>query len=115
MPATASFIHSGHAIDYTPGSAVAAGAVVVQGDLVGIAKEPIAANTLGALATTGVYRVPKPTGAGTDATVGTIMYWDVADQNAQETSDTGTNKLLGVLVEACSTTDTTCLVLLRQW
>ena len=40
----ATFVQDGCAVDYTPGVAVAAGAVVVQGDLVGIAKRPIAAN-----------------------------------------------------------------------
>jgi predicted RecA/RadA family phage recombinase len=39
--ATAQFIHDGEQIDYTPGSAVAAGAVVVQGELIGIAKVDI--------------------------------------------------------------------------
>ena len=34
--ATASFIHDGRSIDYTPGSDVSAGDVVVQGELVGI-------------------------------------------------------------------------------
>jgi predicted RecA/RadA family phage recombinase len=46
------YVERGETIDYTPGSAVAAGAVVVQGDFVGVAKTPIAANTPGALAVT---------------------------------------------------------------
>lgn len=112
--ATARFIQDGKSIDYTPSSAVTAGDVVVQGELVGVAKQDIAANTLGALAVDGVFEFPKPTGAGTDATVGTLMYWDVADGNAQETADTGTNKLIGKLVKACSTTDTTCRIRLHQ-
>lgn len=40
--AQATFVHDGRAIDYTPGGDVAAGDVVVQGELVGIAKTPIA-------------------------------------------------------------------------
>jgi predicted RecA/RadA family phage recombinase len=47
--ATVTFVHDGEAIDYTPAADVAAGAVVVQGELVGVAKQPIAANKLGAL------------------------------------------------------------------
>jgi len=43
--ATAVFVQEGDVIDYTPSSAVAAGDVVVQGDLIGVAKQPIAANT----------------------------------------------------------------------
>ena len=110
----ARFIQDGKSIDYTPSSAVTAGDVIVQGELVGVAKQDIAANTLGALAIDGVFEFPKPTGAGTDAAVGTLMYWDVADGNAQETADTGTNKLIGKLVKACSTTDTTCRIKLSQ-
>ena len=64
----ARFIHDGSAIDYTPASDVAAGDVVVQNDLVGIAKQPIAAGTLGALAVVGVFEVPKATGTATGNT-----------------------------------------------
>jgi len=110
----ARFIQDGKSIDYTPGSNVSAGDVIVQGELVGVAKLDIAAGQLGALAIEGIFEFPKPTGAGTDAAVGTLMYWDVADGNAQETSDTGTNKLIGKLVKACSTTDTTCRIKLDQ-
>ena len=112
--ATAQFIQDGKSIDYTPGAAVIAGDVVVQGELVGVANQDIAAGQLGALAIEGVFDFPKPTGAGTDAAVGTLMYWDVADGNAQETADTGTNKLIGKLVKACTTTDTTCRIKLDQ-
>ena len=46
----AKYIQEGKNVDYTPGSAVTAGDVVVQGDLVGVAKLDIAANRQGALA-----------------------------------------------------------------
>ena len=42
--ATATFRHEGASIDYTPGSAISAGDVIVQGELVGVAKLDIAAN-----------------------------------------------------------------------
>lgn len=111
--ATAIFRHKGDAIDYTPGSAVSAGDVVVQGELVGIAKTDIAANKLGAIAVTGVYDVPKPTGVGTDYSAGDILYWDVADGNAQNDADTGTNKQIGKVVTDVATTDTMVRVLLK--
>ena len=60
--AQAEFVQEGSAIDYTPGSAVTAGDVVVQSDLVGIAKLDIAANALGALAVAGVFDVAKEAG-----------------------------------------------------
>lgn len=110
----ARLIHDGKAIDYTPSADVTAGDVVVQGELVGIAPRSIAANTLGALQIEGVFEFPKPTGVGTDAAVGTLMYWDAADGNAQETADTGTNKLIGKLVKACTVDDTTCWIKLDQ-
>ena len=74
MP-TAVFVSEGNAIDYTPTADVAAGDVVVQGELVGIAKTPIAANTPGALTVTGVFDLPKATGAGTAIPVGSEAYW----------------------------------------
>lgn len=43
------FVHDGDAIDYTPGADVASGDVVVQGELVGVAKLDIKANKLGPL------------------------------------------------------------------
>ena len=72
--AKATFIQDGKSIDYTPGSDVAAGDVVVQGSLVGIAKTPIAANALGALAIVGVFDVAKAQEAF--ATVGGKVHWD---------------------------------------
>lgn len=47
-------------IQYTPGSAVTAGDVIVVGDLVGIATQDIAANELGSLVIDGVISVVKP-------------------------------------------------------
>ena len=52
--AVVTFVHDGDAIDYTPTADVAAGAVVVQGELVGVAKLAITANKLGSLAVKGV-------------------------------------------------------------
>jgi len=72
--ATGQFIHDGKAIDHTPSSAVSAGDVVVQGDLIGVAKLDIAANVLGALAVDGVFDLPKATGGGTAITAGAKVY-----------------------------------------
>jgi CHAT domain-containing protein len=58
--AQAVFIHEGCSIDYTPAADVAAGDVVVQGDLVGVTKQPIPANQLGALVVEGVFDFAKP-------------------------------------------------------
>lgn len=73
----ARFIQEAQAIDYTPSSAVAAGQVVVQGSMIGVAKTPIAANVLGALAVRGIFDVVK---ANEQITLGAALYWD-ADGN----------------------------------
>lgn len=64
------YVQEGEAIDYTPGSATAAGSVVVIGQLVGITKLNIAANELGALATEGVFSVEKNAATVANATAG---------------------------------------------
>ena len=112
--ATAQFIHDGRAIDYTPGSAVAAGDVVVQGELVGIAKLDIAANALGALTVEGVFDFPKATGGGTAITAGAKVYWDVGDTEAKEDDESAANKLIGKVVKAAADADATVRVRLNQ-
>lgn len=111
---TARFIHDGRSIDYTPSAAVTAGDVVVQADLIGIAKVDIAANALGALAVTGVFDVPKTAGVGEGIDVGSIVYWDVADQVAKTDDESGANKRLGKTVAAAGDDDTTVRVRLSQ-
>lgn len=106
------FIHDGAAVDYTPGADVAAGDVVVQADLVGIARVAIPANTLGTLAVTGVFEVPKATGVGTALAAGTTVYWDAVNNQATATA-TG-NKLLGKVVKAAADADAVVWVRLSQ-
>ena len=110
--ATATFIHDGSAIDYTPTSDVAAGDVVVQNDLVGIAKQPITAGALGALAVVGVFDVPKATGAGTAIGAGAKVYWDAA--NSQATGTATGNTYMGKAVAAAGNDDATVRVRLSQ-
>lgn len=113
MPTT-KFIQTGDSIDYTPGSAVSAGAVVVQGDLVGLAKLDIAANALGALAVAGVFDFPKAAGQGKAIAAGAKVYWDVADAVAKTDDETGANKLIGKTIRAAGDNDTTVRVRLSQ-
>ena len=108
----ATFIHDGNSIDYTPGSAVTAGAVVVQGELVGVAKVDIPASTLGALAVAGVFDFPKATGAGTAIAAGENCYWNAAAQQATTTA-TG-NKLIGKCVKAAADVDATVRIRMSQ-
>ena len=105
--ATATFVQDGNAIDYTP-----AGDVVVQNDLVGIARQPIAAGTLGALAVVGVFDVPKATGAGTAIGAGAKVYWDGA--NSQATASATGNTYMGKAVATAGDDDATVRVRLSQ-
>ena len=84
--AQATFVQEGKSIDYTPGSAVAAGDVVVQGAMVGVAKTPIAAGVLGALATAGIFDAVK---AAVSIDAGAAIYWDADGDPVGGTAGTG--------------------------
>lgn len=112
--ATARFIHDGNSIDYIPGADVSAGDVVVQGDLIGIAKLDIAANARGALAVSGVFDVSKTTGVGEAIAIGAKVYWDVADGVAKTDDEAGANKYLGKTIAAVGDDDALVRVRLGQ-
>ena len=111
----ATFIQEGLSIDYTPGSAVAAGQVVVQGSMIGAAKTPIAANALGALAVRGIFDVVK---ANEQQALGAALYWD-ADGNPYNgtagtgcaTTTSGGNTFIGFAQVAAGATDEVVRVL----
>ena len=111
---SATYVQEGDAIDYTPGADVAAGEVVVQGDLIGVAKTPIASGKLGSLAVDGVFDFPKATGVSTAIAVGQTVYWDAGDEQAKEDDESGANKLLGKTVKAAADGDATVRVRLSQ-
>lgn len=92
---TAMFKHRGEAIDHVPSADVGAGDVVVQGELVGVAKLDIKAETLGALHVSGVFDFPKATGSGSGLAAGVKAYWDLAAKVATEDAAGGVNKYLG--------------------
>ena len=108
----ATFIQDGDSIDYTPGADVAAGAVVVQTDLIGVVKRAIPANTLGSLVVEGVFDFPKATGGGTAIAAGATVYWNAVAQQATTTS--AGNKLLGKTSKAAADADATVRVRLSQ-
>ena len=105
-------ISSGDVIDYTPTADVAAGDVVVQGELVGIALQPIPANVLGSLAVAGVFDVAKAT--ATVFSAGAKVYWDATNKLAVTSDGEGENKLLGKAVAAAGNGATTVRVRLSQ-
>jgi predicted RecA/RadA family phage recombinase len=111
----AMFVQAGESIDYTPVSAVVAGQVVVQGSMIGVAKTPIAAGALGALAVKGIFDVVK---ANEQQALGAALYWD-ADGNPYggtagtgcATTTAGGNTFIGFAQVAAGATDETVRVL----
>ena len=102
--------NQGETIDYTPVAAVVAGTVVEVGGYAYIAQVDIAAGALGALATTGVFDVPKATGSISD---GANVYWDnngspnVGDASSGAATGTSSgNTLLGQAVGTAASGDT---------
>ena len=83
------FRQRGDAVDYIPEADVSAGDVVVQNDLVGIAKLDIKAGERGALAPTGVYAVTKATGAGAAIEAGVKLQWNATTGVATPDADDG--------------------------
>ncbi len=108
---TAVYVQKGDSIDYIPSADVDAGDVVVIGNLVGIAKLDIAANTLGALALCGVFDVPKASGEGTAITAGSIVFWNATAKQA--TVSFGNNKYLGKTILDAADGDETARVILN--
>ena len=101
-------ISAGTHIPHTPGSALTAGDVVVQTNLVGVAEVDIAANELAALAVTGVFQLPKETGVA--FSVGDLIYWD--DTNNRQTKTSAGNTLMGKCWQAAASAATVAQVLL---
>lgn len=101
--ALAVFVSEGQVIDYTPGSSVSAGDVVVAGKVVGIAQADIAAGALGALRVQGVHDVAKE--ASVAHSLGDKLYWDGATKVATKT-DGGSFPVLGYCVAAAGASAT---------
>ncbi len=108
----AKYVQTGDAVDYTPSADVKAGDVVVQNDLTGVAKLDIKADKLGALAVTGVFDVPKATGAGSAIAAGAKVWWDAAVKQA--TTVALAQGYLGKAVKAAADADATVRVRLSQ-
>ena len=111
---TAIFKQRGDVINHVPTSDVSAGDVVVQEDLIGIAPLDSKANTLGALALTGVFAMPKATGSGEAIAAGAKVYWDAGNLLATTDDASGVNKFLGKSILAASDDEATVQVRLSQ-
>ena len=104
----ARFVQKGESIDYRPDTPVAAGDVVVQDNLVGIARLDIPAGTLGSLAVVGVFDVEKDSSA---VAAGNAVYWN-AEAKKATTAKTG-NQYLGKAILDADASGETVRVLLN--
>lgn len=102
------YLGSGDTIPYTPGTAVAAGDVVIQNELVGVAREAIAASAQGSLTVRGRMRFMKT--ANEVIAAGSKVFWNDSTNKATGT-DTGV--LLGYCFSASAAADTEVDVLLQ--
>lgn len=108
------FRHEGAAIDFVPADDVPAGAVVVQGDLLGVARLDIQAGQLGALAVQGVFEFPKATGAGSAISAGVKLFWDATSGIATADDAEGAHQLIGKSVAVAADEDNRVLTRLSQ-
>jgi predicted RecA/RadA family phage recombinase len=86
-------IQDGDSLDTVLTADVAPGGVVVLGDLVGICEVGGKTGETRSISYTGVFRLPKATGAGSGFPQGTLLYWDPAAGKLTETA--GSLKLAG--------------------
>jgi predicted RecA/RadA family phage recombinase len=103
--AEALMIQEGAALDYTPSSAVVAGKVIQMGGFIGVAKEPIAALMLGAIAIEGVFAFAKSGSAGPTFEPGEPVHFTIATGLASREGGSGTI-CVGICVKAALTGDT---------
>lgn len=109
---------TGDRIDYTPGSDVAAGVVVVQGRIVGVVANAIDANRVGSLQVNGIVDAAK---VAEDITVGNELYWDEDGDPVGGTAGTGAatidgtkGVMMGYAAIAAASADTTVRTLLGR-
>jgi predicted RecA/RadA family phage recombinase len=103
-------INSGETINYTPATDVAAGDVILQGSLFGVALTAIPAGRLGALAISGIFRITKL--SSDNVTAGAVLYWDNA--NKRVTLSASGNTRIGLAVAASPSGQATADVLINR-
>jgi predicted RecA/RadA family phage recombinase len=103
----------GGVVDYTPSSTTLGGTVVTSSGLVGITVTDIAANKKGSLATDGLFKIPKITGA---ITTGLPVFWSATgspvtgDASSGAANQTGLGVYIGIAAEASASGDSYAIV-----
>lgn len=84
-------VQKGYQLDYTAGSDIAAGDVVVIGQLVGVAPRPIANGSTGVVSVEGVFAMPKASaGSGSETiTAGAACYYYATSGTINSAAATG--------------------------
>ena len=104
----ARFVQKGESIDYRAETPVAAGDVIIQDNLAGIARLDIPEGKLGSLAVVGVFDIAKDDSA---VTAGNAVYWNAEARKA--TVDKTGNQYLGKAILDADTSGETVRVLLN--
>lgn len=103
------FIQNGDVLDYTPGSAITSGTVVVMGVRVGVAVTDIPASQPGPVRVRGVVELAKA--SADNIAQGALVYWSTTNGNLTTTA--ASNTLAGYAAAAAGTGVTTLRVSLN--
>lgn len=106
---TTRYIQPGDVLDYTAGADIANGAVVVMSSMIGVALKAIPNGTIGPVAVSRVFELPKLSTDTIDQ--GQVVYWDAGNSRITETSST--HAVAGRAAAASGSGATTCRVLLN--
>lgn len=93
------FVKYGQTIGWIASGAVTSGQGVQMGALFGVAITAAANGQAFEAALTGVFELPKATGA---VAAGQLIYWDTSEAEASTSADSGANKLIGAAIEAAA-------------
>jgi predicted RecA/RadA family phage recombinase len=111
------YLQQGDVVDYTPGTAVTAGDVILLGTIPCIAPADIAASALGSLAISGVWKVPQKAEI---ISAGDSVYWDATGNPVTGTTGSGAAtgatasvNYMGVAVKTTAATDSYVYVFLN--
>jgi predicted RecA/RadA family phage recombinase len=102
------FVQEGNSLNYTAGANITSGSFVLVGAIGAIAKTDIANGKTGAVQITGVFTVPKASGA---VTQGAKLYWDAT--NSVLTTTSSGNTIVGVAADGAGSGDATVKILLN--
>ena len=101
---------SGEVYDVTLSGTITSGSGILVGERLGVALVDGVSGDKIAVQVTGVWTLPKATGAGKSFTQGALVYWDDTNKRVDVTDNSGANKQIGWAYEAASTSDTTVSV-----